>query len=96
MIKVHNIEKIYNLKLEPCSLRAKKSHPTLTKTHFQEPVKSAEEVLKEIDDLIEESDAEDEDVSELGNQVRVWFVALQLAPRKSPEQIVAQEVMILN
>ena len=74
----------------------KKSHPTLTKTHFQEPVKSAEEVLKEIDDLIEESDAEDEDVSELGNQVRVWFVALQLAPRKNPEQIVAQEVMILN
>ena len=44
-------------------------------------MKSAEEVLKEIDDLIEESDAEDEDVSEHGNQVRVWIVALQLAPR---------------
>ena len=44
-------------------------------------MKSAEEVLKEIDDLIEESDAEDEDVSEHGNQVGVWIAALQLAPR---------------
>ena len=46
----------------------------LSKTFQQEPVKSAEEVIKEIDDLIEESDAEDEDVSEHGNQVRVGVV----------------------
>ena len=32
-------------------------------------MKSAEEVIKEIDDLIEDSDEEDQDVSEHGNQV---------------------------
>ena len=37
--------------------------------YFQDPVKSADEVIKEIDDLIEESDPEDEDLSEQGNQV---------------------------
>ncbi len=32
-------------------------------------MKSAEEVIKEIDDLIEDSDAEEDDLSEHGNQV---------------------------
>jgi uncharacterized protein YlxP (DUF503 family) len=39
---------------------------------IQEPVKSAEEVIKEIDDLIEDSDAEEDDLSEHGNQVKLW------------------------
>ena len=38
---------------------------------FQDPVKSADEVIKEIDDLIEDSDVEEEELSEHGNQVTV-------------------------
>jgi hypothetical protein len=38
--------------------------------NFQDPVKSADEVIKEIDDLIEDSDVEEEELSEHGNQVK--------------------------